>query len=161
VHIRVRSAALHRTGWNPWSRRIRYRTLVPYSPSVAVLSIETFSHVVHYMRHQQIEKFRLLNDFAQVLGDVTIAIIRTAQSPESFTVAFSKNWLAPAEPRLSPAECLAASIQLGKYLFGRRIVDLSARGRSPLSSTYQDSALLTTLTRHWDPGCTIHHKRCS
>jgi len=102
--------------------------LAPYSPSIAVLSIEPFPHVVHYMRHQDIEKFRSLHDFAEVLGDVTQSIIRTARSPESFTVAFSKNWLASGLPtNASEAEGLAASIQLGNYLFGRRIIDLSAR----------------------------------
>jgi hypothetical protein len=108
-----------------------------YSPNIAVLLLTPFPHVVHYMRHQVIEEFRLLNDFAQVVGDVTGSIIGTAQSPESFAVAFSKYWIVPTEPGVhlpcsSDVEWFACGIQLGIHMFGKKIVDLNARGRSYL-----------------------------
>jgi hypothetical protein len=89
--------------------------------------------VVHYLRTKDIEEWRLLRIFADVIGEVVQSIVQAVAAPASFAATFTTNWLEPsAMGTLGSAtvcERLACSTQLAILCFGKAVIDLEARGR--------------------------------
>jgi hypothetical protein len=89
--------------------------------------------VVHYLRTKDIEEWRLLRIFADVLGEVVQSIVQAVAAPASFAAAFTTNWPEPSTldtlGSATASERLASSTQLAILSFGKPINDLTARSR--------------------------------
>ncbi|KAH9993089.1 hypothetical protein BJV77DRAFT_1000150 [Russula vinacea] len=87
--------------------------------------------VVHYLRTKDIEEWRLLRIFADVIGEVVQSIVQAVAAPASFAATFTTNWLEPsAMGTLGSAtvcERLACTTQLAILCFGKAVIDLEAR----------------------------------
>ena len=92
-------------------------------------------HVVRYLRTKDIEEWRFLRIFADVLGGVVQSIVQAVTAPGSFAAALATNWLesgAVTEDTMGSATVsvrLAHSTQLAILAFRKTIDNLEARGR--------------------------------
>jgi hypothetical protein len=87
--------------------------------------------VVHYLRTKDIEEWRSLGVFADVLGDVVQSIAQAVTAPASFAAAYAKDWLASdtVDRDSNDTEWLAASTQMANALFEKRLDTFKARGK--------------------------------
>ena len=89
--------------------------------------------VVCYMRTRDIEEWRLLRIFADILGEVVESIVQVVEAPASFAAAFAINWFEPGAmdttADATASEGLAISTQMGFKALGKPIHTLEAQGR--------------------------------
>jgi hypothetical protein len=91
--------------------------------------------VVRYLRTNDIEEWRFLGIFADILGGVVRSIVQTVAAPASFAAALAKNWLEPGNLREGTRDSATVSVRLAVFTqaailaFRRTIDNLEDRGR--------------------------------
>ena len=109
------------------------RTWMKGSISVLAIGCPPRPLVVRYMRTRDIEEWRLLRIFADILGEVVESIVQVVTAPASFAAAFAINWFEPGAmdttADATASEGLAISLQMVIKAFGKPIHTLEAQGK--------------------------------